>query len=89
MNNEQLYYDTLRLITRYDTVERLRKRAEKDYGLSFEEALEYAYENIKGDAERAIRGKRRPRAPKTARAVAEKTSRDAKKVLDKDIVPTA
>ncbi len=59
--NNADYYDALRRITQYDSVERLRKRAEKDYGLSPEEAIEMAYENVKAEAEQAIKGKRRPK----------------------------
>ena len=60
-SNEQLYYDALKRITHYSSVERLRRGSEKSYGLPFHEALEYAYENVIGEAERAIRGKRRPK----------------------------
>lgn len=67
MNNEQLYYDTLKRITKYDSVERLRRTAEKAYGLPFEEALEYAYENVISEAERAVRGRRRPGASSAAK----------------------
>jgi len=59
--NNTDYYDALKRITLYDSVERLRKRAERDYGLTPGEAIEMAYENIKAEAEAAIRGKRRPR----------------------------
>jgi hypothetical protein len=55
------YYDTLKRIAAYDTVERLRRRAEKDYGLSFNEALEYAYDSVREEARQAIKGKRRPK----------------------------
>lgn len=61
-SNEQHYYDILRHIARnYQTADQLRRGAEKEYGLDFEEALEYAYENIIYDAQRAIKGKRRPK----------------------------
>lgn len=60
-DNELRYYDALKRITEYATVEQLRRGAEKDYGLPFEEALEYAFENIKGEAEAAVRGRRRPK----------------------------
>lgn len=57
----QRYYDVLWKIARgYDSSERLRKRAERDYGLSPEEAIEMAYDNVRGDAARVIKGKRRP-----------------------------
>lgn len=60
-SNNADYYDALRRIRSYDSVERLRRRAEKDYGLSPNEAIEMAYENVKAEAENAIRGKRRPK----------------------------
>lgn len=66
MMNEYRYYDALKRITKYQTVEQLRRRADKDYGLSFEEALEYAYENVVLEAANAIRGKRRPKEPTNA-----------------------
>lgn len=37
-------------IKHYDSPDRLRKNSEKTYGLEFEEALEYAYENMQGEA---------------------------------------
>lgn len=58
--NEQRYYDALRRITGYQSVGRLRRHSERDWGLSFVEALEGAYENMREDAKRAIRGRRRP-----------------------------
>ena len=61
MNSEVVYFDALKRITGYDSLARLRRTAQKLYGLPFEEALEYAYENMKSEAERAIRGKRRPK----------------------------
>lgn len=61
MTNEQRYYDALNLITKYDTPERLKKRAERDYGLTGDEAIEMAYENVLNEARMAIKGKRRPK----------------------------
>ena len=61
MSNETVYFDALRLIGRdYLTIAQLRRNAEKGYGLSYEEALEMAYENMQATA-CAIYGKRRPR----------------------------
>jgi hypothetical protein len=61
-SNEQHYYDVLKHIAKnYQTSEQLRRTAEKDYGLDAEEAIEYAYDNVRWDAERAIKGKRRPK----------------------------
>ncbi|MHB8209125.1 hypothetical protein [Mucilaginibacter sp.] len=52
--------ETLKKISRqYDTPERLRKSCEKEYGLSYEEALEMAYENIQLDAALASKGVQR------------------------------
>jgi hypothetical protein len=51
----------LKRIASYDRPEYLRRNSERDYGLPFEEALEYAYENIKQEAKDAIRGIRAPR----------------------------
>lgn len=42
----------------YQTPTQLRKSANKDYGLSYEEILEMAYENIQLTAARAIKGKK-------------------------------
>jgi hypothetical protein len=61
VNNEQRYYDALKRITQYQTVERMQRDSEKDWGLEFTEALSYAYENVKDDAARAIKGRRRPK----------------------------
>jgi hypothetical protein len=59
---ELLYFDTLLKIARaYMRPDKLRRRAEKDYGVSYEEALEMAYENIQAEAAAAIYGKRRPK----------------------------
>lgn len=61
MGDEQRYFDVLKKIARqYQTSDQLRRRAGQ-YGCSWVEELEMAYENIQQEAERAIRGKRRPR----------------------------
>ncbi|HXE63262.1 MAG TPA: hypothetical protein VN519_06950 [Bryobacteraceae bacterium] len=61
-SNEQLYFDVLKRISRgYQTPDQLRKNAEKDYGIEYDEALEMAYENIQAEAAGAIKGKRRPK----------------------------
>ena len=60
-SNEQRYYDALKRITQYDNPDKLRKNSEKDYGLEFEEAIEYSYENIQQEAKNAIFKKRRPK----------------------------
>ena len=60
-SKEQRYFDALKRITQYQSVERLRKHSERDWGLSFEEALCGAYENVIYDARYAIKGHRRPK----------------------------
>ncbi len=60
-NNELRYWEALARIKRYMRPEQLRRNAEKMYGLPYAEALEYAYENVIGEAEAATRGKRRPK----------------------------
>lgn len=61
-SNEQRYFDALKRIARdYQTPEQLRRSCERDYGLNYEEALIYAYENIQSEAAAAIKGKRRPK----------------------------
>lgn len=64
MSNELRYYDALKRIAAYVTPDRLRREAEKSYGLSFEEALEYAYENVVNEARLATKGRRRPKEPR-------------------------
>lgn len=56
----------LKRITCYDSPSKLRRRAERDYGLPPDEAIEYAYENVLQEARDAIKGVRRPRAAKPA-----------------------
>lgn len=53
-------YDALHTITQYDSPEKLRKRAEKDYGLTGDEAIEMAYENVLETARQTIKNMRRP-----------------------------
>jgi hypothetical protein len=60
MSHEQLYYDTLRRITKYMTTERLERCAEKEYGVGYLEALEMAYDNMREEATTALFRKRRP-----------------------------
>lgn len=58
--NEQTYYDALKRIASYQSPTQMRRGAEKQYGLDYEEALEMAYENVLEEAKAAVRGKRRP-----------------------------
>lgn len=55
----QEYYEALKEISKYDSPHWLRKNAEKKYGLSYDEALEMAYENIRRAA-RVFSGKVAP-----------------------------
>ena len=59
-SNEQRYFDALKRITQYQSSDHLRRGSEKEWGLPFAEALEYAYENVRDDARRAVKGRRRP-----------------------------
>lgn len=55
-------YTALKLIAKaYQTPKQIRRNSEKKYGLPYEEALEYAYENIQQEASNAIRGVRVPK----------------------------
>lgn len=45
-----LMLNALTRIKKYQRPDQLRKSSEKSYGLEFEEALEYAYENMQGEA---------------------------------------
>jgi len=60
MSQERVYYDALKRIARqYQTADRLLKNGGQ-YGLEAIEELSMAYENMQSEAERAIKGKRRP-----------------------------
>ena len=58
---EQKLLTALKRISLYDSPEKLRRRAEKDYGLTPHEAIEMAYENVLAEAKEALRGMRQPR----------------------------
>lgn len=59
---ERKLYDALKRIARqYESATRLRKGAERHYGISGDEAIEMAYENIQQEARSALRGVRLPR----------------------------
>ena len=60
-NNERAYYDALKTITKYMDSEELLRKGEKLYGVSGNEAIEMAYDNVLATAKNAIRGKRRPK----------------------------
>ena len=59
-SNEQRYFDALKKITRFMYPRQLRRCSEADYGLPYEEALEYAYENVIEEAKQALGKRRRP-----------------------------
>ena len=60
--NERIYYLALtRIANFYASAEELHKIAEKSYGLSANEAIELAYENIRDEARLAIKGKLEPK----------------------------
>jgi methyl-accepting chemotaxis protein len=61
-----LMASTLRQIARgFQTTSQLRRNSMKDWGLSYDEALEMAYENIQEIAKRAVKGvKDIPQLPK-------------------------
>ncbi len=54
---KRLWY-ALKRISMYEPPERLRRTSEKQYGLSGNEAIEGAYENIIFEAKTAIKGVR-------------------------------
>jgi hypothetical protein len=58
---EARFAAALRRITAYMSLEQLRRKAERSYGLSYDEALEMAYENVQGEARAALHGYRKPR----------------------------
>jgi hypothetical protein len=60
IEREQRLYDALKLITQYETPDQLRRNSHKSWGLGYEEALEYAYENIQSTAKQVLKGMRRP-----------------------------
>jgi hypothetical protein len=64
MNNELAYYEALKRIASYQSPEKLRRCADKQYGLPEDEAIEMAYENVIEEAKRAIKGKRSPKESK-------------------------
>jgi hypothetical protein len=48
----------LKRIAAYQTPAQIRRSADRDYGLHYEEALEMAYDNIQHEAKLAIKGVR-------------------------------
>lgn len=65
---QQIQFNTMlatltRIAKHYQTPTQLRRSAEKQWGCSGSEALEYAYENIQHEARAAVKGVR-PMVPK-------------------------
>ena len=47
-----------RIANSYETTDHLRKHSRAAYGLDYDDALEYSYENVKAEAARAVKGVR-------------------------------
>lgn len=58
---ERRLYNALRRIKAYDSPERLRRHCDKDFGLTFDEAIEFAYDNVREEARQALMGVRERR----------------------------
>ena len=59
-NDYEKMYRGLKRILHYNTPDQLRRGSQKAYGLNYEEALGYSYENIQSEAKAALRGVRKP-----------------------------
>ncbi len=59
-SNEQRYFDALKRITKYMSVEKLHRSAD-NVGLGEHEHVEMAYENVIGEAQRALGRRKRPK----------------------------
>ena len=46
----------IKIYKEYQTPAQMRRDSEKQYGLDFEETIEYAYENIQNTAKYAVKG---------------------------------
>lgn len=64
MSNERAYFIALKRIAAYMDPETLLRKGEAMYGVSGEEAVSMAYENVLEEAWSAIRGKRMPKEKK-------------------------
>ena len=59
VDHEKMFFQALQTIAKgFQTPSQLKRIAEKSYGLSYEESLEMAYENIQQIAKNAIKGYR-------------------------------
>ncbi|MGA7885253.1 MAG: hypothetical protein WCA44_05875 [Acidobacteriaceae bacterium] len=54
----QQMYQALKRILTYQTPDQLRRSSCKKWGREYEEALEYSYENIQGEARSGLKGVR-------------------------------
>lgn len=54
----KMYAALERIAKGYQTPDQLRRNSEKDWGVSYEESLEMAYENLQAEAKAAIKGVR-------------------------------
>jgi hypothetical protein len=54
----RMYTTLKRIATGYQTPDQLRRNSEKEYGLSYHESLEMAYENLQAEAKAAVKGVR-------------------------------
>ena len=61
-------YEALKRITRYQTPSQLRRSSGKQWGLGYEEAMEYAYENIQQEAKDGLKGVRLPKLPRPSQS---------------------
>lgn len=61
MNKELIYYLTLRRIANYMDPLELLRRGDKLFGVSGEEAIKMAYENVLEEARSVISGNRNPK----------------------------
>ncbi len=56
----QRLYDALKRITAYQSPDKIHRSAGRATGLDSDEEIEYAYENVLGEAAAAIKGMKRP-----------------------------
>jgi hypothetical protein len=61
---EEKFHAALKRISSYMPADKLRRQAEKLYGLEGDEAIEMAYENVIAEAKQALKGYRKPRTVK-------------------------
>ncbi len=54
-------FNALRRIIRYQSPAYMRRHSQGDWGLSYQESLEYAYENIQQEARGGLKSVRRPK----------------------------